>query len=249
MSRIPDEMATTAQAGRVNLSRVERQGSVVAGGALAAFGLGRGGLGGIVTAAAGAAVAWRGMTGHCSIYNALGIDTAANDEPSASKYESSAGHIEDVITVNRPAHELYEYWRDLQNLPGFMPHLKIVEPLGGGRSRWTMRGPAGIELQYDAEFVNDDPGHVISWKTVGHSDLDNAGAVRFVEGPAGRGTEVRMTIDYIPPVGGKWAAKAAHFLGLDGSRDVRTSLRQFKQLMEAGEIATVQGQPAGNGRG
>lgn len=248
MSRGPDEMTFSAPDGRVNLSKIERQGSVAVGGVLTALGLGRGGIGGLLTAVAGGAVVWRGLTGHCSTYQMLGIDTAENDEPSASKYESSAGHIEDVITINKPAQELYDYWRDLQNLPGFMPHLKTVEPLGGGRSRWTMRGPGGLTLQYDAEFVNDDPAHIISWKTVGHSDFDNAGAVRFVEAPNGRGTEVRMTIAYIPPVGGRWAAKAAHYFGLDGSRDVRTSLRQFKQLMEAGEMPTTQGQPAGAGR-
>ena len=248
MSHQSDEMTAPTPKGRVNISKAERKGSVLVGGALAAFGLGRGGLGGLLTAAAGGAVAWRGITGHCSTYSLFGIDTGKHDAPAASEYEQKAGHIEEAITVSRPAQELYDHWRDLQNLPRFMPHVKTITDLGGGRSRWVTRGPGGIEVQYDAEFVNDDPGRIISWKTVGHSDVDNAGSVRFTEGPVGRGTVVRMTVDYIPPIGGRTAAKVAHFFGLDNSRDIRTSLRQFKQLMEAGEMPTVKGQPAGAGR-
>ena len=233
---------------RVNISQAERKASVVAGGAMLALGLTRRTPGALLLAGLGGLVVYRGLTGHCSTYDLLGRDTAREDAPMPQDYQERGGHVEEAITVNRPAQELYDYWRDLTNLVKFMPHLKAITPLDDVRSRWVMHGPAGTTLEYDAEVINDDDGRLISWRSTGHADVNNAGSVRFVDAPGGRGTVVRMSIDYIPPVGGKFVAKVAHALGLDNAGSVRESLRRFKQLMEAGEIATTRGQSAGAGR-
>ena len=237
-----------SQERRVNVSQAERKASVVAGGAMVALGLTRRTPGALLLAGLGGFVVYRGLTGHCSTYEMLGRDTAREDAPLPSAYDESGGHLEEAITIQKPAQGLYDYWRDLTNLTKFMPHLRSVTPLDEVRSRWVMDGPAGTTLEYDAEVINDDDGRNISWRSTGHADVNNAGSVRFVDAPGGRGTVVRMSIDYIPPVGGKLAAKVAHFLGLDNAGSVRESLRRFKQLMEAGEIATTSGQPAGAGR-
>jgi len=59
-----------------NVSEHERAASTVVGGMLAGLGLSRPGLAGLFLAAVGGALAYRGLTGHCSVYAMAGIDTA-----------------------------------------------------------------------------------------------------------------------------------------------------------------------------
>ena len=58
----------------VNVGETERVVSAVAGGALLVFGLRRMSLGGLTLAAIGAALGYRAVTGHCDVYERLGID-------------------------------------------------------------------------------------------------------------------------------------------------------------------------------
>jgi uncharacterized membrane protein len=85
---------------------------------------------------------------------------------------------------------------------------------------------------------------VIAWRSLDNADVDNAGSVRFVDAPAGRGTEVRVVLDYIPPAGKVGSLIAKLFLE-EPNIQVREDLRAFKQLMEAGEVPTTEGQPKG----
>ena len=59
-----------------NVGDAERWASGIGGGALVLWGLRRASLGGLAVAAAGAALAWRGVSGWCGLYGALGIDRA-----------------------------------------------------------------------------------------------------------------------------------------------------------------------------
>jgi len=63
------------RSGAVNVGDAERVVSAVAGGMLALAGL-RGGLAGLAALVAGGALLFRGVTGHCSLYQALGRNTA-----------------------------------------------------------------------------------------------------------------------------------------------------------------------------
>ena len=114
------------------------------------------------------------------------------------------------MTINRTPWDLYQFWRNFENLPRFMKHLKSVKVLDEKRSHWVAKAPAGRTVEWDAEIINDEPNALIAWRSLGGADVDNAGSVRFVPGPEGRGTEVRVVIDYIPPAGrvGKWVAEA-----------------------------------------
>jgi len=76
------------------------------------------------------------------------------------------------------------------------------------------------------------------------SDIDNAGSVRFRPGPNGRGTEVTVELNYEPPAG-VIGATIAKLLGEEPEVQVREDLRRFKQIMETGEIPTIEGQPSG----
>src|SRR5205814_3086482 len=135
--------------------------------------------------------------------------------------------------------ELYGFWKNFENLPRFMRHLERVQKIDEQRSHWVAKGPAGYSVEWDAEIINDEPGQVIAWRSLAGASVDNAGSVRFVPAPGGRGTEVRVVIDYIPPAGVVgWAV--AKLFGREPKQEIAEDLRRFKQKMEMGEVATVE---------
>jgi uncharacterized membrane protein len=61
---------------RVNVGPDERSLSKLGGAVLVGVGAGQGGLIGLTLAAIGGSLIYRGMTGHCSAYAAMGVNTA-----------------------------------------------------------------------------------------------------------------------------------------------------------------------------
>jgi uncharacterized membrane protein len=163
-------------------------------------------------------------------------------EPAGAEHNRDAsvpyGHgtrIEKAFTIECPAGQLYAYWRDLENLPSIMSHLTRVEDLGGGRSRWTAKGPGGVPASWEAEIIDDTPGERIAWRSVGGT-VPNAGSVSFTEAPGERGTEVRVEMEWAPP-GGALGKSFASLFGGDPGLIVESDLRRFKATMEAGHYA------------
>jgi uncharacterized membrane protein len=152
--------------------------------------------------------------------------------------------VQKVIAIDRPAEDLYEFWRRFENLPRFMRHLESVRETGQNRSHWRAKGPAGTTVEWEAEIVDERPGELISWRSLAGSDIENAGSVRFERAPGGRGTFVRVTMEYQPP-GGFFGASIAKLLGEEPEIQVQRDLYRFKQVMETGQVVTTEGQPAG----
>jgi uncharacterized membrane protein len=125
-----------------------------------------------------------------------------------------------------------------------MRHLRSVTELPSGNSHWVAQGPAGTTITWDAEIVTDNPGECIAWKSLNGAAVQHAGSVRFQPAPGGRGTEVHVELAYDPPAGALGVA-VAKLLGEEPDLQIREDLRRFKQSMEAGEIATTDGQPQG----
>jgi len=183
----------------------------------------------------------------------VGVATAAVVGVTALDLISSTRHtsngepiqVRKAITINRPPEELYRFWRDFQNLPRFMKNLESVQVLGGDRSHWVASGPGGSRIEWDAEMTHDQPNDVIAWRSLEGADVDNWGSVRFKRAP--RGTEVHVDISYSPP-GGRLGSIAAWFTGKEPGQQVQEDLRRLKQVMEAGEIPTTEGQPSGQSR-
>jgi uncharacterized membrane protein len=67
---------------QVNVGEFERQVSLISGTVLAVCGLLRGSMSGLGLAAIGAGLIWRGHTGHCEVYHALG-HSSADEKPVA----------------------------------------------------------------------------------------------------------------------------------------------------------------------
>ena len=87
--------------------------------------------------------------------------------------------VEYAVTVQRPAAELYRFWRDFENLPYFMEHLESVKPLERGRSHWKVKAPLGASVEWDAEIIDEVENEVIAWGTDSGADVPNAGLGAF----------------------------------------------------------------------
>jgi uncharacterized membrane protein len=157
---------------------------------------------------------------------------------------SRAIRVAQAITINRSPEEVYRFWRDFQNLPRFMKRLESVQATGDKRSHWVAKAPAGTTVEWDAEITEDRPNELIAWRSLEGADVDNVGSVRFERAPGGRGTVVKVNMQYSPPAGAIGAGVAKLF-GEDPEWQIKNALRRFKQLMETGEIITTEGQPAG----
>lgn len=151
--------------------------------------------------------------------------------------------IKKSITINRPAEELYRFWRNFENLPRVMNHLESVRVLDDRRSHWVAKAPLGKTVEWDADILRDEPNKLIAWRSLNGADVENWGTVSFSPATNGRETVVRVELEYRPP-GGVMGAKLAKLFGKAPEQEVSNDVRRFKQLMETGEIARTAGQPA-----
>lgn len=151
--------------------------------------------------------------------------------------------VQRTVTVNKPRQELYDFWRDFTNLPQFMDNVERVERLDGGRSRWTIKAPAGTSVELVNRIVEEVPGSVIAWESEPESSIRNSGRIEFIDAPPGRGTYVRASISYDAP-GGAVGRAFAKLLQREPAVQARRDLRRFKQLMETGEVTSSAG-PSG----
>ncbi len=228
----------------LNVGEYERWASVLGGGALAVYGLTRGSWGGFALAGLGGSLVYRGMTGHCMCYAALGVSTAARPQgPMASVAAGRGIRVDQVITINRSPEELYRFWRDFENLPCFLRHLNSVKVLDKKRSRWVARAPLGLRMEWDAEIHTERENELISWRSLEGSTLDTAGSVHFTPARGGPGTEVRVELKYNPP-GEKLGAALAKLFGQAPEQQIREDLERFKRQMEAAEMPRAEGPPS-----
>lgn len=141
------------------------------------------------------------------------------------------------MTIDRPRHELYAFWRDFKNLAPFMENVESVTPGDDRRSHWVIKSPGGT-VERDSILTGDVPGEVLAWESVEGAEIKNAGPIEFRDNTAGRGAEVTAIIAYEPP-GGDLGKLIAKLVQKEPKIQARRELRRFKQLMETGEIATA----------
>jgi len=213
---------------------------MVAGAMLAGWGLKRRDTAGGAAALGAAALLYRGTTGHCHVYGALGVDRgrrrgtgviADMHSDTRRRLAGSRGiHVEESVTINRPIAEVFRFWRHFENLPRFMAHLEMVAVREEGISHWVARGPAGMRVAWDARIINEVDNQLIAWQSLEGSTVATAGSVHFDE--TEHGTRVRVKLQYDPPAG-KLGAMIARLFGEDPAHAVREDLRRFKQLLDS----------------
>ncbi len=223
----------------INLSEPERVASLIGGAALAAYTVLRHNGQSIPAFLGSAFLLYRGVTGHCPVYEQFHINNAVTGlSQNVSVPHEQGFKIDYTINVNRPPSEVYAFWRQFDNLPRFMKHLDSVEVLDNMRSHWVANAPAGTKVQWDAEIINDIENKLIGWHSVEGSTINNAGSVRFSPTSDGQGTDVRVELKYDLPAGAI-GATIARIFGKEPSQQIVEDLERFKQVMESGEVSPV----------
>jgi uncharacterized membrane protein len=138
--------------------------------------------------------------------------------------------IQKTLYIDAPLQQVYAFWSNYENFPLFMSHVREVEDLGDGRSHWTVRGPGGVPIEWNAALTQQTPNEVIAWRSEAGSMLENAGIIRFTR--SGTGTRVDLRFCYHPPAGGAGQA-VAELLGSDPRGKLNEDLGRMKALLEA----------------
>lgn len=154
----------------------------------------------------------------------------------AEAYGEEGTLIGRTVTINRPRQEIYAFWRDFSNLARIMENVVSIENKGPDRSHWVVKAPGGRTVEWDSQVVEDRPDELIAWVSEEGADIGNSGKVEFLDA-GDRGTMVRATIAYDPPLGafGEWIAK---IMQREPNLQARRDLRRLKQYLETGEIST-----------
>jgi uncharacterized membrane protein len=229
-----DARDAAARSGR-NISDVEKWLSIAAGTGLALYGLSRLKRNGWLFASLGGMLLRRGVTQHCDVYEALGMNTLAGPDDTRAALAGPRGvNVLESVTINRSIEELYRFWRNLENLPQFMRHLESVNKITDTISHWRAKGPAGMTVEWDAEVYNEVPNKLIAWRSLEGSDVVSAGSVNFDRAADGLATRVTVHLQYSPPLG-KVGAAVARAFGADAETEIRQDLERFKTMVETGQ--------------
>lgn len=137
---------------------------------------------------------------------------------------------------------MWSFWRRPEELPRFVPGLEAVEPTGAGRYRWRSSGP--VETDGSFEMLEELPEELLTYRSREGSGIEGHAQIRLSDAPGG-GTVVRAVLELDPP---EAVALALGTIDPVPRRALKEVLRRHRQLLEAGETPTTDGQPAGAGR-
>ena len=168
---------------------------------------------------------YRGATGHCSLYSAMGKPHLPDPVKNIN--------IRTTVQVHRPRNEVFAFWRRLENLPLFMRHLKEVKQMDDRTSHWEAYIPGGLgTISWDAVIVEEHEGSFIGWNSLPGATIENAGKIAFRE--IGDGwTEIYAVITYRAPLGVAGQGISA-LLNPVFEKMVRADIKDFKRYIEIG---------------
>lgn len=224
-------MNTNASVGpkpSVNVPVPERFFSLLTGSWLVLQGLKKGSL---IRLGLGGFLLYRGATGHCPAYEAMGKPHLPDPVKNIN--------IRTSVQVNRPKDEVYAFWRKLENLPLFMKHLKNVRAKDDRSSHWEAQIPGGLgTIAWDAAIVEEQEGKLLGWNSLPGATVENAGKVEFRE--IGDGwTEVEATITYRAPLGFAGQSVSA-LLNPVFEKLVHDDIKNFKRFIESGKTPILE---------
>ena len=228
-----------------NVGAAERLASMALGGLLVTWAFRKRSPATMAAGIVGADLIYRGASGHCRVYGALGVNTAAA-KVSGGQISSSAPEVQRSITINRSPEELFAFWSNPENLARIMAHFAEVTSEGGDVTRWKVRGPMSQMFEWTSRQGADEPGRRLSWQSLPGGTIATRGHVAFQPGRENTGTEVKLWVQFEPPLGavGEGLAKTLQKFprAIAGQ-----ALRRFKSLVETGEIPTLDHNPSARG--
>lgn len=192
---------------------------------------------------AGALMVARGAAGYCPAYGATGVSSIRDDRPEHVLSGPGGRVLRAAVTIARDPRDVFAFWTAFENLPTFIRRLVRVERLADRRTRWTMRGPGGAPIVWEADIINEIEPEVLAWRSAPGWDVVSAGSVRFAPARNG-GTEVRVAMQYENP-GGSLGRAVGWLTNFVPAIELREDLRRLKQRLETGEVPATGHQPSG----
>jgi uncharacterized membrane protein len=188
-----------------------------AGGGLALYGAARRGRLGAALGSVGLGLLVRGLT-DIPVRRLTGADR-----------ERGLMEVRRAIHVDAPIEEVFSVWTDYQSLPRMLSRVREVRDLGEGRSHWTVDGPAGMPLEWDAVLTRFEPGREVAWRTDRDASVSDRAEVLFSPDAEG-GTRVEVRLSYSLAAGA--AGEAITPFGADAQRLLDDDLMRMKSLIE-----------------
>ncbi|WP_415379726.1 SRPBCC family protein [Halosimplex sp. TS25] len=226
--------------------RRNRAAAGIAGGALLLYGISKRSVRGLAAAVAGGWLLNRAIRGGDSAGGSGNWSSRREQSPTGAPLD--APDVQRSITIERPAEELYDRWRDPETHEQIWAHFAAVEQTGEDRQHWAVIGPRDTTVEWDAETVAAEPGEFLRWKSLPGARVPNEGSVRFESRADGESTEVTLHLRFDPP-GGRVGTALMERFDLLPDAAAGTALRRFKSLVETGEIPTLERNPSARGEG
>lgn len=197
--------------------------SSVGGSLLTLYGMTRKGVAKPVLSTAGLVLTARGMT-NLDTRSLLGMGSGENGI-----------RVNKAINIFAPIDVVYHFWRNFENFPLFMNHVKEIS-VQDEISTWKVAGPVGSTVEFQSRITQDSPNDLIAWETLPDSQVRSTGFVRFDENRDGS-TRVTVQMVYLPPAGVAGHAVAQLF-GVDPRQAMHDDLVRLKTLLEEGKTST-----------
>jgi uncharacterized membrane protein len=133
------------------------------------------------------------------------------------------------IIVKGNISDIYALWENFENFPHFMKNIKSVKRINNETSHWTMEGPLGKDLEWDAQVTTLEPPKRIAWNSL-DGNIKTSGEVTFNDLNSNE-TQVNVTMQYVPPAG-KAGEVVAHVIDAPDKK-LDEDLKRFKQYAES----------------
>lgn len=223
---------------RQNVRDEERIVSVVAGGLAVGAGLAARSWAGAAGALLGSGLLYRGVTGHCHLYQALGVSTTPHSLPEGAQ-EHPIGAVR-AVTIQKPAREIYDTWKRADVLTRLFDHFADVREAEPGVLRWTLHDPLGRAHSWDTRVEDDTPGERLVLASAPDALIAYRNTLQISPAPGDRGSEVRLRLELVPH------GAIARALGklMPSALVAQRTLANLKSLLEAGELPILHPNPA-----
>ncbi len=205
---------------KTNWSPTTRLVATAAGSALAVYGARRRDVAGTMMSSVGLGILARALT-NFEASRLLGIDGGRK-----------VIDIQKTINIEAPVDRVFTYWSHPENFPDFMSHVLEVRRIGDGLYRWTVGGPAGLRVQWDAGITDLDFNKRLAWKSLPGAVVGQAGVTQFSSNPDSS-TRIDVKMSYNPPAGALGHAIAELF-GVDPKHEMDDDLMRLKSFIETG---------------
>lgn len=138
------------------------------------------------------------------------------------------------IAVQAPISQVFDYWKNFENFPAFMENIEKIESIGPDETRWTIKGPLGTSVTWDAKTTYVEENKKIAWQTT-EGQIETHGAVLFKELDEAT-TEVTVGLEY-----SVFTGAIGEFFGTfleHPEQKLEEDLNRFKQIAESTAVGS-----------